>query len=352
MQVSQPSVAALAALVPLAACASTGIEFESIVLHDAAEKLGGCAVGDLIPGRGDEIAVVAASGKLRVIADGPDGWHSVAAGRASGEMIQVATGDLWADVGGDELVAVGMANGDEDSGGEGAVFVAGYVPDAEGFVARPVFKDTALVHAVAVADFDPEHPGEEALVGGFSRALTLLRFEPDGSASAEEIGRTPAAAKGMVAFGDGAAVACNDGSLVIVGPGPTGWEVEVTFVAPAGLARLGTDGERLLAAADDGALWLVEGSLGVRIHDEALKLRGAVLTDLDPDSPGLEAATAGYAGVLTLLRNTGVSPWERDRLFRSDKGLHHLALGELDDADGRELVTVGYSGEVVLIRRR
>ncbi|QDU69541.1 hypothetical protein [Engelhardtia mirabilis] len=336
-----------------ASCTAVPVQFDHRVVFDAGEKLGGCAIGDLSPDSGLEIAVVASSGALRVVAEQDGSWKGTKVGDASGEMIQVAVGDVWPQIGADELVAVGMASGSEDSGGEGAVFVAGYDAQEKKYRMRPVFTDSALVHAVAVADLDPVHPGDEALVGGFSRNLTLLRFNAGAGATAEKIGTTPAPAKGMVPFKSGVAVACNDGSLVLVERGPSGWTTRVAFRAPAGLARLAVSGDRILAAGDDGGLWLIEGDRGQLLHDEELKLRGAVLSDLDPAVPGLEAATTGYGGDVTLLRDEGAIPWEGERLYHSRAGLHHLSLGELiDDAPGPELVTVGYAGEVVVIFRR
>ena len=346
------SLTLLAALLA-SACTTSSIQVGHRVVFDAGEKLGGCAVGDLSPDAGKEIAVVASSGALRVIGEEGGQWSAVEVGRASGEMIQVAVGNVWPGVGADELVAVGMASGDEDSGGEGAVFVAGYDPQLGRYRMRPVFTDRALVHAVAVADLDPDHPGAEALVGGFSLDLNLLRFAPGGAPTAEKIGTTPAPAKGMVPFKSGVAVACNDGSLVLVERGPGGWTTRVPFRAPAGLARLATRGDLILAAADDGGLWLIDGERGKLLHDEELKLRGAVLADFDPGSQGLEAITAGYGGDVTLLRDKGTTPWQGERLYRSRAGLHHLAMGELmAGAEGPELVTVGYAGEVVVIFRR
>ena len=102
-----------------AACAPTLPRYQPLVMAELGEKLGGCDVGDLVPGGGDEVAVVSVSGALRVLEANGDAWSVIDAGRASGEMIQVAVGDVWPERGGDELIAVGMLAGDEESGGEG-----------------------------------------------------------------------------------------------------------------------------------------------------------------------------------------------------------------------------------------
>lgn len=333
-----------------AACAPTLPRYQPLVMAELGEKLGGCDVGDLVPGGGDEVAVVSVSGALRVLEANGDAWSVIDAGRASGEMIQVAVGDVWPERGGDELIAVGMLAGDEESGGEGAVVVSGFDESTGDFSARPVFTDSALVHAVAVCDLDPAVEGDEALVGGFSDALTLLRFHGDGQVTSEEIGRTPAAAKGMVPHGDGVAVACRDGSLLVVRPSDEGFVTEVLFRAPSGLARLASSGEEILAASDDGTLWLVQRREGTRLFRDSLKLRGAVFTDLDSASPGLEVATAGYSGRVSLLHETA-GEWTAETVIATEAALHHLTSGELDRATGQELVTVGFAGDVVLLRR-
>jgi hypothetical protein len=343
----RPFLLCLASLT--AACASTrgdGVAFEPVVLATLGEKLGGCAVGDLLPQPGNEVAVVSASGRMYVVGQG----LVQEAGAAGGEMIQVAVGDLWPDRPGAELVAVGMLEGGEESGGPGSVWVSGWQPEREQFEARQVHVDSALVHAVAVCDLDPTVPGDEALVGGFSNSLTLLRFMPDGAVLATEVGSTPAAAKGMVPFRDGVAIACRDGSLLVARPDGSGFDVERVFSAPAGLARLATDGDRILAASDDGSLWLVRGTEAVYMPLDQKKLRGAVLADLDPSSPGLEAATAGYSGRIAMVRQPESSR-TRQQLFAGPDAWHHLALGELDPAPGPELVAVGFAGEVLMLRR-
>ena len=203
---------------------------------------------------------------------------------------------------------------------------------------------------VVARDLDPAVEGDEALVGGFSDALTLLRFHGDGQVTSEEIGRTPAAAKGMVPHGDGVAVACRDGSLLVVRPSDEGFVTEVLFRAPSGLARLASSGEEILAASDDGTLWLVQRREGTRLFRDSLKLRGAVFTDLNSASPGLEVATAGYSGRVSLLHENA-GEWTAETVIATEAALHHLTSGELDRAAGQELVTVGFAGDVVLLRR-
>src|SRR5690606_25889844 len=103
------------------------------------------------------------------------------------------------------------------------------------------------------------------------------------------------AAKALVSHGEDLVVACADGALVALRRDGDGrWTTERLDQAPAGLARLGSDGERLLVARDDGALALYAGGRVDVVHQEGNRLRGAVFANVDVAAPGLELATAGY----------------------------------------------------------
>jgi hypothetical protein len=120
--------------------------------------------------------------------------------------------------------------------------------------------------------------------------------------------------------------------------------------ASAGLARLGTDGERIVAARDDGAFCMVAGGACTVLYKEGKRLRGAVLADLDPSVPGLEAATAGYSGRVTVLFPDGAT-WREETVFEDTDAIHHLAAGELLVEGGVELVCCGFSRRLVVLRR-
>jgi hypothetical protein len=131
----------------------------------------------------------------------------------------------------------------------------------------------------------------------------------------------------------------------------SGVQVEVIDQRVAGRARLGTDGTRVVAADDDGTLSLIADEQRTTIHTETEKLRGAVLAELDPENSGLEAACAGYARRITVLRRTGGS-WQSEVVHEGTDRFHHLLAVELDGRPGLELVACGYDGGLLVITRR
>lgn len=315
---------------------------------DAGTKLGGCAVGDVDPDRkGDEIAVVAGDGSVYLVHALEDGWAQQKIGAATGEMIQCAIGDADPARKGLEVVAVGMKAGKEEDAGAGAAHIASRGPDGWSF--DLLFEDTALIHGVCVGDIDPQRDGEEVLLVGFSRRATLAWREGD-SWQTEVVGELPGDGKNALPYQGGAAVVCNDGAVVLVARKEGAWTVTELDRAEAGLARIGTDGERLVVARDDGALAILAAGEREEIHQESSKLRGAVLADLDPDLPGIEAATAGYGNTVTLLHQDG-DAWKPRVLFEDTGRLHHLATGRIGPDGEVGLVTCGYSGLLTVIRR-
>lgn len=354
-----PSKIAVAlALVPLAAsCAGAALEspWRSEVALDVGTKLGGCAVGELLPDRpGAEIAVVAGTGQAFVVhrAEGGEAWASERVASLPGEMIQCAIGDLVAERAGAELALVGMKQGSEDDGGAGAAYVAWR--SADGWRCELVFEDAALIHGVCAADLMPERAGDELLLVGFSREAHVA-WREGGAWRVEPAGRLPGPGKNAVPFRGGAAVACADGTVVHVVRRDGAWAADAIDRIDAGRARLASDGERLLVASDDGGLDLLtpgpDGWRRERLHRSQSKLRGAVLADLDPDVPGVEAATAGYDQRLLVLTHRGEA-WLAETAYEDDARFHHLAAGDvLPDVPGLELASCGYSGRVVVVHR-
>ncbi len=336
-------------LAPGLATSQTERPWFSEVIMTAPAKLGGCAVGDLDPDHpGDEVASVCENGQVFLsfgTAAGP--WISAVIAELPGEPIQCAIGDAYPERPGHELLVVGMMAGKEGDGGMGAAYVISRVEGR--WTAELVYEDTALIHAGTIADVVVDRAGAEIVVAGFSKHARVLSFD----AGADEAGwqvvassPLPGPAKSLVPFARGVAVACADGSLIYLEHGTVSDELDR---APAGQARLGVAGERLIVARDDGKLALVDArGERVEIHSAAGKLRGAVLADLDPEHPGLEAATAGYDRKLTVLYEDD-GRWSARTIYTDTDRFHHLAAGELDaESPGLELVACGYSGRLIL----
>jgi hypothetical protein len=161
-------------------------------------------------------------------------------------------------------------------------------------------------------------------------------------------------------LGENVVFAVTDGSLVMAHQGAENWISFVVHHRDAGRARLGVGDQRLITADDDGTLGILSP---IDVHSSAqekrenyeaiyksrAKLRGAVLADLVPEHPGLEAATCGYDRKVILCTPSGEG-WQAVELCSDSGGLHHLAAGDLDGTPGEELVTCGYSGKVLVLR--
>ena len=328
---------------------SPGSGWRHEVIADLGVKLGGCAVGDLDSERaGNEIAVVAESGAIWILYRDGDEWTHELAAQTPGEMIQCAIGDVDLSHPGDELVMVGVRAGLEDSGGAGVASLLKRV--GGGWHLATIFEDSALLHAVAIGELDAESPGSEILVAGASERIHVLGHG-EGGWHASEVGRLGGVGKSAVAFRGGAAIAGKDGTVVFVSRAARGWQAEVIDRADAGQARIGAHEATLVVARDDGVLALIDELGRHEVYREAESLRGAVFAELDPSSPGVEIATAGYSGRITVLSGSDEGYLAHLVAQDSDR-LHHLTAGELRGGDDAlELVGCGYSGKVHVVSR-
>ena len=325
------------------ACSCATASWRVEIVLAAGEKLGGCAAGELLPGRpGPELVAVGASGTVYLASQVDGAWHGEEIFVAPGELIQVAVGDVLPEIAGDEIVAVGMAAGPEQAAGPGVAWLLSR--QGQGWRSEKILDDPALLHGVCI------HDGT-VYATGFSNRVVRILGGP-GNWRHEFAGALPGAGKTMVAVGDGLAVACTDGSLCLVGPSTTGWTVGVLDQRPAGRARLGTDGTRIAVADDDGTLSLVdlEGNR-MLLHKEREKLRGAVLAELDPSVPGPEAACVGYGKELVVLTSRG-GAWRGEVVHREPDRFHHLTAIDVDGDGVAELLAAGYAGNLILARRR
>jgi hypothetical protein len=301
-------------------------------------RLSGCAIGDLDPAKeGSEIAAVAESGEVFLVRRTTEGWKGEKVATLPGAAIQCAVADADPARPGEEIVVAGMLEGEERSGAKGAARLLWREGDA--WKAEVIGEDEELVHGAVVGDFDPRHEGIEVLTVGFS-GFAQVFGRVDGAWA--HLGRAilPGPGKTAIPAKGGAVVACVaeyaalvQGEEVAFYPGdglPLRYEVSwkaTLLAAGAAQARVGTDGERLLYACDDGGLRLVDGDAVRVIHREAQKLRGAVLADLDPSQEGIEAATTGYGKALTILYPPAApdAPWTPVVPWKDEQALHHLA---------------------------
>ena len=330
-------------------------------------KLGGCAVGDFEPGsEGEEIAVVASTGEVFLLARDSEAWSRKLLFQAPGEMIQCAAGDFLPEHAGDELVFVGRSSGEEDTGAGGAAYIAWNQEGSWRF--DLLLEQDELFHAVALGDLDPAAPGIEILLSGFCRELHLVRQTEQGR-QVETIANLPGPAKGVSVAEERAVVACNDGSLVEVVPvvrdkgSQASFEARVLLRSDAPLARVHVAEEGVLFCGNDGKLRLWREGQSESLLRAPDRLRGAAIAEVDPARPGREFLSAGYDGRVWVVHRTKKGEWVATAAAEDDDRLHHVAAGRIGpalQADGlpfapgrgeNAIVACGYSGRVLVVRR-
>ncbi len=334
----------------LAACAEPAPPvWHTDVIADLGAKLGGCAVGDVderYPGA--EIVAVDVDGRVIVAhRDATGTWQHTLAVTLTGEAIQCAIGDLDPRHDGLEIITVGKLEGDEDSPGPGAVHIVRRSGAA--WTSELIFEDDALVHAVDIER--ASHGTDVALVAGYTDIAYHLVYA-DGGWSAEQLAPVGGDAKSALVIRDDLyAIGCATGALVLLERDGETWTPRTIHRAPSSQARLaiGPD-DTVLACRNDGGLTLVglDGSV-TDVYQESDRLRGSVAADLEPESLGLELATVGYSGKITVLRRSDKG-WMSEVIGHDPDRLHHLAVGTLDDL-GPILVACGYGGRLVLAHR-
>lgn len=313
---------------------------------EAPHKLGGCALGDVDPdSEGLEVVAAGVTGQVYVIRHDPEtaSWTHEQVAHLGGEMIVCACGDIDG-LPGDELITAGMLEGPEEGGGPGAAYWVKREDD--GWGAMPILEDTALIHGACVADLLPDRGTMEVALVGFSLELKILAWDGQGL-EVVATAALPGAGKNVVPYLDGVAVACESGHLVHVHPVDGVWTPEVMHRASAGYARLASQGELLLAARDDGQLWLFGDGDPHAIHREGEKLRGAALGNFGTEGEGA-AASAGYEGAIRVLTRKE-SGWEPHTLAEDDQRLHHLASADAGEGEWW-LASCGYSGRLYVAR--
>lgn len=327
------------------------------VALDAGVTLNACALGDVLPSRpGPELVAVGGAGEVFVVWREGERWGSERALSTGGELVQVAVGDVDPTRPGLEIVAVGVARGGEDEGAPGRatlIYRAG-----QRWRSERLRDEGSLIHAVCPL------PGG-VLVAGYDQRVTLLE-RADGRWRESELGALPGPARCAAPIpGEpgppGVALCCRDGSVIRCVRRGEGYELEPADFRASGRARVAAASDHLLVADDDGTLALVpglapglpahvRGQARVEIYRAPSKLRGAVLADVDPSAPGLEACTASGEGALTVLRHVD-GRWEPREVARDTATLHDLCYGPLGEL-GPVLAAASRGGRLWVAWRR
>ena len=348
----------------LTGCLSAPAEqepWQARVICDLGVKMGGCAVGDLLPEvPGDEIAVTTGDGLVVLVWAEGDGFKHEVIAALPGEAIQCAIGELDPTSPGAELVTVGKRVGGEDEPGQGVVLL--HRRGKGGWESTELLSTEALVHGVAIGDADPLHAGNELVVGGFTNRAFVLRHMGDGLFDVEATVDTSAPIKGIAVGLRGAILAQDDGRLVEIVRRSGGFEPRTLFEGIDSLARVAATGDVVLFCGNSGHLRVWRKENVETLLTSGDRLRGAVLADLDPNRPGIEGATTGYDGFVRLVCGQNGS-WVSSSAGPSLEGgfhcpsighddgrMHHLAAGEVGQS-GMCLVACGYSGRLILFSR-
>jgi hypothetical protein len=329
-----------------------------VVLEVSGARLGGSAIGDADPQHfGNEIAVTASNGLVYVARFEDDVWQHEVAAALVGEPVQCAIGDLDLHHEGSEVVTVGALEGDEDTGSGG---VAMLLRRTEfGWEEVELLRADALLHGVCIGDIDPARTGLELAVAGAGGELYLI-WQGGVGWTSQVIGELPGTATSLALGLGGLLVACDEGSLIRLRRRPSGWVSDVLSTGSAALARVDASFDMAVWCDNDGALRLLREDYEEVVLRSTDLLRGAVLADLDPSRPGVEGATAGYDGLISVIHG-GPIAWERPSHFRgvdhvfditvvgadSDR-LYHLSAGPLPQ-HGVALVACGYSGRATCV---
>lgn len=327
------------------------------VALDAGVTLNACALGDVLPERpGPELVGVGGRGEVFVVWREGERWSSERVLSTGGELVQVAVGDVDPTRPGLEIVAVGASRGGEDDGTPGRatlIYRAG-----EQWQSERLRDERSLIHAVCPV------PGG-VVVAGYDQRVTLLERR-EGRWRERDLGELPGPARCAVPLPEepgppGVALCCKDGSVVRCVRRGEDYELLPADFRASGRARLSAANDHLLVADDDGTLALVpglapglpehvRGQARVEIYRASSKLRGAVLADVDPSAPGLEACTCSGAGELTVLSHVD-GRWRPAEAARDTAILHDLCYGPLGEL-GPVLVAASRGGRLWVVRRR
>ena len=272
-----------------------------------------------------------------------------------------------------------VALGDTDPHTEGLEVL---VTDGTGRILRPepglgsigfeiFYEGDIFADYILAGNLDPVHPGDEVLAFSNDGYLLVIRSEKtdvDGITRKVEIaGRDEARLRHALIGpfaddgGPAALVAGTRGTLFRLRLEDKDWIFEELYRHKAPLARIAVHGGPssglpvLVAADDEGGVTRLERCgddyTGKLLFKESRPIRGLVTADWVPDVEGPEIAVYGYGMEIALhtLRPDGPS---RTTLYRDTDRGHWLCAIPGPTGHPPALVSGGYSGKVVLLKRR
>jgi|GEM_PF-6170110 len=331
-------------------------------LMTASEKFDGVNYGDADNDGKTDVVASGLSGEVWLARYINHEWTAQVLWSNPGELIQPAIGDVDND-GKNEIVAGGMVAGPEADTGAGQVeMIKG---SGNHWTATRIHTDGFMVHGIHVGDFDPDHPGNEVVIGTFGYNMTELAFT-DGKwvethmLSAGHKVRT-------VVVGD----LDNDGQNEVLGVSKDQniyivkkvnhvWTNQIIYHNPVdgdargGFGDYNGDGiTDIVVSGDSTNLALIKRTgnnwSGSVIFTDSDAMRGSKIDDAYDGHPGNEIYGAGYSGNVTMLYQVN-GTWKHYLLFHDIGRLHDLKIADVDpDHPGKEILVCGYSDSVTIV---
>lgn len=334
------------------------------------DKFDGLNVGDADNDGMVDIIGVGLSGKVWMAKYINKEWVTSVIWSNQGELLLPYVGDADND-GKNEVVVVGMVAGPEADTGAGQVTML--KGSGTNWVATRIHTDAYMVHGVSIGEFDPDHAGNEVVVGTFGWNMTEIALTGGQwiSTTIMHMNITAPATAGKVRTawiadvdGDGkneiTAMSKNWEGYIVKKSGGV-WVNKTIYRDTGGLARCGTgdyDGDGVIdivASGDSKKLSLIKrtGSdwTGNVIFTDSDQMRGAQIFDVYDGHPGNEILGAGYSGNVTIHYQVGTD-WKHVIVFHDTGRLHDVKAGDVNGDGKIELITVGYSNRMTVISQK
>ena len=327
------------------------------------EKFDGVNFGDVDNDGKLDVVGVGLSGQVWVARYVSHEWTAQKLWDNPGELLQPAIGDVDND-GKNEIVVGGMVAGPEADTGAGQVTML--KGSGTQWTATRIYTAEAMVHGIHMGDFDPDHPGNEIVIGTFAYNMTelaytngkwvdTLMFKAGHKVRTVVVGDVDGDGKNEVT------AASKDQNVYITKKVNHVWVTKSVYYDPIdGVARCGIgdfDGDGIVDIVTNGDsqdMAYIHGLgnsnyTGTVIFHDSDKGRGAKIGDVYDGHPGNEIVSTGYSGNVTLHYLVGTT-WKHVLLYHDVGRLHDLKLADVDsDHPGIEIITCGYSNKVTVV---